>query len=101
MSEFMKLAVPIVLTLMLSALGTGVYALYNQVQTIGDKQIEGQQYILLIKQLRKEVDDHEARLRAITQACLTHAETYNHDDFEYSITNDRKYFSADVDKQVY
>jgi len=65
MNDFMKMAVPIVLTLMLSALGTGVYSLYNQVQTIGDKQIEGQQYVLLIKQLRKEVDDTEQRLRRL------------------------------------
>jgi len=87
MSEFMKLAVPIVLTLMLSALGTGVYALYNQVQTIGDKQIEGQQYVLLIKQLRKEVDDHEARLRVISQACLTHSEFYDHEEISFNKNN--------------
>ena len=93
MNDFMKMAVPIVLTLMLSALGTGVYSLYNQVQTIGDKQIEGQQYVLLIKQLRKEVDDHEARLRA-TQACLTHSETYNHEETNFSDTDSVTYFSA-------
>ena len=94
MNDFMKMAVPIVLTLMLSALGTGVYTLYNQVQTIGDKQIEGQQYVLLIQQLRKEVDDHEARLRAITQACLTHAETYEHEEDDTSTTNSTTYVSA-------
>jgi len=94
MNDFMKMAVPIVLTLMLSALGTGVYALYNQVQAIGDKQIEGQQYVLLIQQLRKEVDDHEARLRAITQACLTHAETYEHEEDDISDTTSPAYFSA-------
>jgi len=69
MNDIIKTILPILLALTLSALGTGVYALYTQVQSIGDKQIEGQQYILLIDQLRKEADDHESRLREVEKNC--------------------------------
>ena len=58
---------------MLSGLGSLTYALYAKVETIETKQTDSIQYIILIKQLRKEVDDHERRLRALENEYAMHS----------------------------
>jgi len=94
MNDFFKMIMPIALTLMLSGLGTSVYDLYAKVNRLSDTLKENTKYAVIIQQLRKEVDDHEARLRVITQACLTHAEIYNNEENDYSNDVDPTYFSA-------
>ena len=94
MSDFAKMIIPIIMTLMLSGLGSSVYDLYAKVNQLSDTLKENTKYAVIIQQLRKEVDDHEARLRAITQACLTHSETYNHEETNFSDTDSVTYFSA-------
>ena len=65
MSDFLKMITPIMITLLLSGLGTATYALYTQVQAIESKQIDSIKYVVLIDQLRKESNDYEQRLRKV------------------------------------
>jgi len=63
MGDFMKMASPVILTLLLSGLGTITYSLFERVNAIEDHQISGQKYITMLEQMRKELDDHEKRIR--------------------------------------
>ena len=95
MNEFTKMIVPIVLTLMLSGLGTSVYDLYAKVNRVSDTLKENTKYAVIIQQLRKEADDMEQRLRKIERSKLCKNQTENDNEkSNFSTTNRTAYVGA-------
>ena len=63
MSEFLKLAVPVIMTALLAI----VAGLFAEVSNIRDKQTNAIQYIIRIEHLEAKAMDYEDRLREITK----------------------------------
>ena len=81
MTEFFRLAAPVILTVMLSGMsGVGIY-LWEKVQMISDKQHNSVKYVIQIQRLENENSDKETRLRMLEHSITDHiAKGCKHED---------------------
>ena len=70
MTDWVKVIIPVIVTFLLSGLSTAVYDLYAKIEKIADRQERSVRYVVKLDQIRKEVDDHENRLRIIIKNCV-------------------------------
>jgi len=63
MNYFTSTVLPVILGVMLSASGTVLYDMWNRLSDIEKEMQSRLSYVPLLEQMRKELDDHEQRLR--------------------------------------
>ena len=72
MSEFMKMVMPVIITLLLSGISTMVFNLYDRLDKIEERQIQGREHIVRIDHIKDKTDDQEERIRQLENVLLKH-----------------------------
>jgi len=63
---------PVIITLLLSGISTMVFNLYDRLDKIEERQIQGREHIVRIDHIKDKTDDQEERIRQLENVLLKH-----------------------------